>query len=97
MDPDLMRTYGRATAIIAAALLPVVVAVFLGNHLDGRLGTEPLFTLLLSLGAAIFGITRLIRGLANIFETDDPPPSDHPPQRDRPPGPREHLRLFSRE
>jgi hypothetical protein len=95
MDPDLMRAYGRATAVIAEALIPVVLALLLGTYLDGRFQTEVLFTFVLALGAAIFGIHRLIRGLGRIFETDDPPPPRHPPQRDRPPGAGVHLRLFS--
>ncbi len=49
----------------------VVAGVILGYYLDGRLGTAPLLTLLLTLGGMGGALARLLWSLKRISANDD--------------------------
>jgi F0F1-type ATP synthase assembly protein I len=60
----------------------VVAGVLLGSYLDGRLGTMPLFTLLLTLGGMIGALYRLLWGLNKSRSVSDLQPGERPDRSD---------------
>jgi F0F1-type ATP synthase assembly protein I len=71
LSPNTLKVMARASAMVLEMGILVVVGVFSGNWLDGRLGTSPLFLLCLSMAMLAAGIIRILRTLEHDQDTDD--------------------------
>jgi F0F1-type ATP synthase assembly protein I len=74
-----MRRVAGAIAMVSELAVTVVLGVLAGGWLDRRFGTEPVLILLLSIGALIFSMWRMVSSLNRLFKPDDPPPQDPVP------------------
>ena len=63
IDRDLMRRVSGAIAVVSEMAVTVVLGVLAGGWLDARFGTEPVLILILSIGALIFSMWRLVSSL----------------------------------
>ncbi len=59
-EPGQSRIY-RALAIAGTLGWPVAAGAALGVYLDGKLGSAPLLTLVLTLGAFVAAVRRLLQ------------------------------------
>jgi ATP synthase protein I len=76
IDRKLLQQVARASATVTEMAVTVVAGVFAGGWLDGRFGTGPVFLVLLSLGALVFGMWRLATSLNRLFDGDERLPPD---------------------
>ncbi len=59
LDPKMLATAGRFLALGFQIAGSIIGGLLLGHYLDQRFGTEPLFTIVLTLGA-FYGAMRLL-------------------------------------
>lgn len=84
IDPRTLRRMAAGMALTVEMAATVVLGVVAGAWLDRRIGTSPVFLLLLSLGALAGGIARLVRATGRFEPEDEAPPDD--PDLPRPGG-----------
>jgi F0F1-type ATP synthase assembly protein I len=81
MPPLSSNSWGKGVGYMALGIefaTIVVAGVLLGSYLDGRLGTMPLFTLLLTLGGMVGALYRLLWSLNRSRSQSDSPPARAP-------------------
>jgi len=70
LSPSFVRKIGLTFAAITQMAITVVLGIFLGGWLDSLHSLGPLFLFSLSLGALVFGMTRLTRTLNQINQDE---------------------------
>ena len=61
--PEMRSQLVRASAMVTEMAVTVILGVLAGGWLDSHFSTSPIFLFLLSLGAFILGMVRMIRAL----------------------------------
>ena len=74
--PKTFNKYLRLSTVGLELGFSVLLGLFIGQYLDGVLGTEPWLLLLFLLLGAGAGFRRLYRLLKEVGESSAPPPGD---------------------
>ena len=76
IDPVFLRKMAGVMALAMELAATVVLSTLAGSWLDTRLGSSPIFLLLLSLLALVVGMMRLTQGLKRLNPEDESDPPD---------------------